>query len=69
MVRLAPKRMEKSVLDPKGKTKGKGESRIFRTLLGQATPRVTFDAKPSGLIQTLIFSEVNEINRLRTVVG
>lgn len=52
-----------------GQEEEEAQSFIWRTLLGQATLQVAFYAKSFGLIQTLIFSEVNEINRLRTVAG
>ena len=48
---------------------GKAQSFIWSTLLGQATLQVAFYAKPFGLIRTLLFSEVNEINYLCTVAG
>lgn len=47
--------------------RGKPESFICSTLSGQATLPLAFDAKPFGLIQTLLFAQVNEINRLCTM--
>ena len=63
--RLAPKQMQKPIPEPKNKTK----SRIGPILLGKAIPRVILYAQSFGLLETLIFSEVNEINYSRTMAG
>ena len=60
-------RTEKPVPNPKARARREAQSFIWSTLLGQATLQVAFYAKPFGLIRTLLFSEFNEINRLRTV--
>ena len=63
-----PWRTEKSVLNPKARARGgEAQSFIWSTLLGQATLPVAFYVKPFGLIRTLLFSEINELNHLRTV--
>jgi hypothetical protein len=50
-------------------SKGRANRAFAAPFLGQATLPVVFYAKIFGLIQTLIFSEVNEINYLRTGAG
>jgi hypothetical protein len=66
---LPPSAWKNQLPPRKPRIQGKGESRICGTLLGQATLPVAFYAKTFGLILTLLFPEVNEINYLLTVAG
>jgi hypothetical protein len=64
---LAPGAQKNQLPTAKPMARREGAIVHLEHAFSQATLQVAFYAKIFGLIQTLLFSEVNEINHLRTV--